>query len=91
MRTVAGSIVPDEERARKLLDGFLAAAAALIIRVKKQELGIEVWLRESQTARSWRQGLEGSRSGGDLACPICDNETDQLPSHVLPLFVAAFN
>jgi hypothetical protein len=49
MRTVAGSIVPDEERARKLLEGFLAAAAALIIRVKKQELGTEVWLRESQT------------------------------------------
>lgn len=49
MRTVAGSIVRDEERARKLVDGFLTAAAALIIRVKKQELGIEVWLRESQT------------------------------------------
>lgn len=49
VRTVAGSVVPDEERARKLLDGFTTAASALIIRVKKQELGIEVWLHESQT------------------------------------------
>jgi hypothetical protein len=49
VRTVAGSVVPDEERARKLVDGFTTAASALIIRVKKQELGIEVWLRESQT------------------------------------------
>lgn len=49
MRTVAGSVVPDEERARKLLDAFLTAASALIIRVKKQERGIDVWLQESQT------------------------------------------
>jgi hypothetical protein len=49
VRTVAGSVVPDEERARKLVDGFTTAASALIIRVKKQELGIEVWLQESQT------------------------------------------
>jgi len=49
MRTLAGSVDSDEEKARKPLDGFLTAAAALLIRVKKQELAIEVWLRESQT------------------------------------------
>jgi hypothetical protein len=49
MRTVGGTVERDEERASKLLQGFVAAAGALLVRVKKQEKALEVWLRESQT------------------------------------------
>jgi hypothetical protein len=49
VRTVGGTVEPDEERAHKSLDGFVKAAEAILIRVKKQEQSIDVWQRESET------------------------------------------
>ena len=49
IRTMGAAVNSDEDSARKSLDGFVKAAEALYVRIKKQELAIEIWLQESQT------------------------------------------
>jgi hypothetical protein len=49
LQTLGAAVGRDEERASKLQKAFTAAAESLVLRLKKQELAIEVWLTESQT------------------------------------------
>jgi hypothetical protein len=47
--SVATAVDRDEAKANNLKDGFIKAAEAVSIRLKKQELAIDVWMQESQT------------------------------------------
>jgi hypothetical protein len=47
--SVATAVDRDEVKAASLKDGFIKAAEAVSIRLKKQELAIDVWLQEAQT------------------------------------------
>jgi hypothetical protein len=49
IRTMGAAVNSDEDSARKSLEGFVKAAESLYVRIKRQELAIEVWLQESQT------------------------------------------
>ena len=49
LQAVGAAVEPDEEKAANLVKSFVKAAELLTIRLKKQELAINVWLQESLT------------------------------------------
>jgi hypothetical protein len=49
LQAVGAVVEPDEEKAANLVKRFVKAAELLTIRLKKQELAINVWLQESLT------------------------------------------
>jgi hypothetical protein len=49
LQAVGAAVEPDEEKAANLAKSFVKAAELLTIRLKKQELAINVWLQESLT------------------------------------------
>ena|SRR5260221_4233546 len=49
LQTVATAVDRDEVKAAEFVKGFVKSAESLSVRLKKQEIAIDVWLQESQT------------------------------------------
>lgn len=49
LQSVGATVEPDEEKAANIVKAFVKSAELLIIRLKKQELAVNLWLQESMT------------------------------------------